>query len=272
MVPEKLKPTLHKLFPRNTEKHLSEKDEAKLAEEAGNLSAQQKQMMFKGSAVDYFRDMDYGITKNPAQVQKILSTWVPGITEKESVERMARGRNNWIVWTFGNDKFWSDLGRSTFGGLDFIKTISSHPNLPAGRSNRWKSLGLVNEPCFKESTTGRADRWGLRLDERIVSADCPADPFEDATAYPGVKIGSRGTTLKYKGKAVPFETGSIYGYATGVVGLRLFPNPEFDQKAADRWDPERYYNDPRYFNDPKLVKPFRVGMSCAFCHVGPNPK
>ncbi len=35
--------------------------------------------------------------------------------------------------------------------------------------------------------------------------------------------------------------------------------------------PERYYTDPDYYNDKNLVKPYRVGMSCGFCHVGPNP-
>ena len=70
---------------------------------------------------------------------------------------------------------------------------------------------------------------------------------------------------------VPLEVGSYYGFATGIVGLRLFPNPAFDQAAADRWDPERYYTDPVYYNDARLVKPYRVGMSCGFCHVGPNP-
>ena len=33
----------------------------------------------------------------------------------------------------------------------------------------------------------------------------------------------------------------------------------------------RYYNDPKYYLSKDLVKPYRVGMSCAFCHVGPNP-
>ena len=42
-------------------------------------------------------------------------------------------------------------------------------------------------------------------------------------------------------------------------------------KAAAAWDPDRYYTDPRYYNNPKLVRPYRVGMSCGFCHVGPNP-
>ena len=54
-------------------------------------------------------------------------------------------------------------------------------------------------------------------------------------------------------------------------GLRLFPNPAFDEAAARKWDPERYYTDPDYYNSKDLVRPYRVGMSCAFCHVGPSP-
>lgn len=267
LIPHAAKPALHNLFPKSAQKNLSEQDEAMEA----NITAEHQALLEKGSSEDYFHDMDYGITNRPAEVKAILSNYVPGITEKEAVDAMARGRNNWNVWTFGNDKFWSNLGRSTFGGLDFIKTISSHDVLPASRSNRWTTLGLVNEPCFRQATGPRADRWGLRLDERIVSSDCPADPFENEKKYPGIKTGSRGTTLKYKGKKIEFPVGSFYGYPTGIVGFRLFPNPEFDQKAADRWDPERYYNDPTYFNDSKLVRPYRVGVSCALCHVGPNP-
>ncbi len=56
-----------------------------------------------------------------------------------------------------------------------------------------------------------------------------------------------------------------------MIGLRLFPNPDFDARAARRWDPVRYYTDPGYYNSKDLVRPYRVGMSCAFCHVGPNP-
>src|SRR5690606_20337845 len=86
--------------------------------------------------------------------------------------------------------------------------------------------------------------------------------FENEEKYPGVKIGARGKTI---------PVGSYYGYATGIVGLRLFPNPDFDETAKKRWDAEKYYSDPDYYNDPKLIKPYRVGMSCGFCHVGPNP-
>ena len=37
--------------------------------------------------------------------------------------------------------------------------------------------------------------------------------------------------------------GSYFGYATGIVGLWLFPNPDFDEEAAKNWYPERYYTD-----------------------------
>ncbi|MGH7783283.1 MAG: hypothetical protein ACREO5_05540, partial [Candidatus Binatia bacterium] len=59
--------------------------------------------------------------------------------------------------------------------------------------------------------------------------------------------------------------------ASGIVGLRLFPNPDFDEQAAKKWDPERYYKDPKYYQDKNLIRPYRVGMSCGFCHVGPSP-
>src|SRR4030095_9787966 len=88
----------------------------------------------------------------------------------------------------------------------------------------------------------------------------------------GVQGGSRGKDLpegKYLPKKMP--VGSSYGYATGIVGLRLFPNPDFDENAARNWDPERFYTDPSYYNRKELVRPYRVGMSCGFCHVGPNP-
>ena len=30
-------------------------------------------------------------------------------------------------------------------------------------------------------------------------------------------------------------------------------------------------NDPKYYNDNKLVRPYRVGVSCGSCHIAPNP-
>jgi hypothetical protein len=188
---------------------------------------------------DYFRDMDGGIPLTAAEI---------------------RGRNTWIVWTGGNDRLWDRMNSVSFGALDFLKTLSSYPKLKASRENRWSYLGLVNEPCFEKATGPDPQRSGLWLDKR--RADCPPDPFENEQKYPGVKLGARG-------KNIP--AGSFYGWGTGIVGLRLFPNPDFDEAAAKKWDPQRYYEDPSYYNANDLVKPYRVGMSCGFCHVGPNP-
>ena len=217
---------------------------------AGRTAASFSPAALDPSGHDYFHDMDGGLTLSPVEVQ---------------------GRNTWIVWTGGNDRFWDVISVRSVGALDFLKTLSSYPGvngskpLAASRKNRWRYLGLINEPCFKQADGPDPDRWGLWLDKRDPT--CPPDPFEDANKYPGVKIGARGTTVQGK----QFPVGSFYGYASGIVGLRLFPNPDFDDAAAKKWDPVKYYSDPSYYNDAKLIKPYRVGMSCAFCHVGPNP-
>ncbi len=224
------------------------------------MCAGRKAESFPAADEDYFRAMDYGLTGNPAAVAAALNPYVPGITPEAATAAAIKGRNNWIVWTGGDDRLWDKLSVHSVGILDFLKTLSNHPSLNYSRDNRWRYLGLVNEPCFEKGTGPHQDRFGLWLDVR--SKDCPPDPFENESKYPGVKIGARGSTV---------PVGSYYGYATGIVGLRLFPNPDFDEAAAKRWDPERYYTDPSYYNDRNLVKPYRVGMSCGFCHVGPNP-
>ncbi len=218
-----------------------------------------------GSDIDYYVDMDYGATKHPEDLAKAMQPYLPGVTPEAALKAAVIGRNNWIVWTAGNDRLWDVLNKRSFGGLDFLKTLSSHPSLTKfSRDNRWRYLGLVNEPCFKKATGPRADRFGLWLDTRDPNCPQEKDPFEDAEKYPGVKIGARG-------RSENFPVGSYYGYATGIVGLRLFPNPDFDEAAERNWDPERFYNDPDYYNNKDLVRPYRVGMSCGFCHVGPNP-
>jgi hypothetical protein len=194
---------------------------------------------------DYFRDMD----------DNLVNGTRPTFTQPE-----IEGRNMWIVWTGGNDRLWDRLTIDSIGSFDLLKTISSHPKMHYGRHNRWYELGLVNEPCFSEATGPDPNRFGLWLDVR--DPKCPPDPFADEKRYPGVAIGARGKTV---------AVGSYYGEPTGVVGLRLFPNPDFDEEARKNWNSERFYNDEAYYSDRNLVRPYRVGMSCGFCHVGPNP-
>jgi len=193
---------------------------------------------FPAADEDYFKDMDRGQKLNADEV---------------------KGRNNWLVWSGGNDRFWDYLANNSAGALDYVKTLSSRQGLLYNRGNRFRELGLVNDPCFEQAT--EADpKYGLWLDKR--RADCAPDPFENETKYPGVKFGARGKNM---------PVGSYYGFASGVVGLRLFPNPEFDEAAQKKWDPKRFYEDPTYYGDKNLVRPYRVGMACGFCHVGPSP-
>ncbi|KWT82819.1 MULTISPECIES: hypothetical protein [unclassified Variovorax] len=200
---------------------------------------------FPHAAEDYFRDMDGGIALTPEEV---------------------KGRNMWLVWSGGNDRFWTQMTDYTFGAFDLLKVVSTHPTLGYSRANRWSYFGLVNEPCFEAATAPDKSRRGLWLDVR--SKDCGPDPFENESKYPGVKIGSRGQPL---GDGTTQPVGSFYGWGTGIAGLRLFPNPAFDAKAAKEWDAEKYYTDPNYYNRKDLVRPYRVGMSCGFCHIGPSP-
>ena len=195
---------------------------------------------FPAADEDYFRGMDGGVALTPEEV---------------------KGRNMWLVWTGGNDRLWDELTNLTFGSFDLLKILSSHPSLKFSRDNRWNYFGLANEPCFTKATGPNPQRYGLWLDVR--SPDCPPDPFENAEKYAGVAVEARG-------KNIP--AGSYYGYPTGVVGLRLFTNPDFDEEAAKQWNPEHFYTDPSYYLSKDLVRPYRVGVACGFCHVGPNPE
>src|SRR5258708_1282511 len=85
---------------------------------------------FLAAEEDYFDDMDNGLT----------------LTREE-----VRGRNTWMVWTGGNDRFWNAISTFSFGSVDFLQTLSSHPSRKVSRDNRWENLGVVNEPCFEKS-------------------------------------------------------------------------------------------------------------------------
>jgi hypothetical protein len=191
------------------------------------------------AADDYFHDMDNGIALTADEI---------------------RGRNMWLMWTGGDDRFWDGMTKSTFGAFDLLKVITTHPGQKSDRDGRWTYYGVINEPCYDKASGPDPKHFGLWIDQR--RSDCPPDPFADATKYPGIAIGARGTTV---------PVGSYYGEGSGILGLRLFPNPDFNETATRAWDPERYYSDPKYYNRADLVRPYRVGMSCGFCHVGPSP-
>ena len=144
-----------------------------------------------------------------------------------------KGRNTWLLWSAGNPVFWDRVARESAGLVDLLKTLDSRL-----RARRFARMGLVNEPGFRMAAA--PDTHGLWLDERVEPA--PAG------------INER-----------------TYGRSSGVIGFRIYPNPDFDGAARAAWDPDRYYRDRSYFEDPRLVRPYRVGVTCALCHVAPHP-
>ena len=143
-----------------------------------------------------------------------------------------KGRNSWLLWTAGNQAFWDQVARTGYGVVDLLKTLDSRR-----RPHRFAEMGLINEPGFKPAAA--PDEFGLWLDQ-------PTGPTMPVDAR-------------------------VYGRSSGIIGFRLFPNPAFDERAKERWNPDRYYNDAAYYTDPGLVRPYRVGVTCGVCHVGPNP-
>lgn len=178
----------------------------------------------------------------------------------EMTEDQIKGRNTWVLWCAGNETFWSWLQQYGYGFADFLKLVDSKE-----RAGRFHKTGLINQPGMGPREAGQSGPWGLHLDE--VKALLPNT---DGNNYEGKPLkvydDGRGNQLKSDG-----VNPDVYGYPSGIVGIRLFPNPDFNDEAKKRWDAKRYYEDPSYYLDPKLVRPLRVGMSCGVCHVGPHP-
>ena len=144
---------------------------------------------FPHAAEDYFHDMDRGIHLSEDEI---------------------KGRNMWIVWTGGNDRFWDVHDADTpIGAFDLLKIVTSHPSQTnySTRAKRWKYLGLVNEPCFRDADRSRPPTASVCGWINAIPV-CAPDPFANEAKYPGVRIGARGATFA-DGTTMP--VGSYYG-------------------------------------------------------------
>lgn len=144
-----------------------------------------------------------------------------------------KGRNTWNLWTGGNEQFWDRMARESFGLMDLLKTIDSRK-----RAERFKEMGLINQPGYRQAT--KPDEYGLWIDEAVEPEPREIDP-------------------------------KVFGRPTGIMGFRLFPNPDFNDEAKKKWDAQRYYNDADYAVSKDLVRPYRIGISCGSCHIAFHP-
>ena len=147
------------------------------------------------------------------------------------------GRVIWNLWSGDNAGFWNWLAKEGFGTGDLLKMIASP------RNQRFQTYGVFNQPGYRQATEADAKAThGLLI-------DVPREP------------GSRYDI----DKRLHIPT---YGISSGIMGLRLFPNPKFDPA---KWNVDKYWNDPNYYKRKDLERPYRVGMACSFCHVGVDP-
>jgi hypothetical protein len=169
---------------------------------------------FPQITADVFKPMDGGINLSPEEIM---------------------GRNAWNLWSGGNEHFWNHAAQDSFGLMDLLKMLD---NRKFSRGERFKVLGLVNEPGFRAAS--KPDEFGLMLDEEVEAEPAGIDQ-------------------------------NVYGKPSGVLGFRLFSNPDFNEEARKKWNGDRFMNDSSYYNDNKLIRPYRVGVACGSCHIAPNP-
>ena len=80
---------------------------------------------FPQVTADIFKPMDGGIDLSPEEIM---------------------GRNTWNLWSGGNEHFWNHAAQDSFGLMDLLKMLD---NRKFPRGERFKVLGLVNEPGFR---------------------------------------------------------------------------------------------------------------------------
>lgn len=169
-------------------------------------------------------------------------------------ERM--GWDTWFHWTAGNQLTWRDLAQRSRGRLDLLRLLD---NDLLDRAQRFSRFGLLNDPGAlppERDAEGRCrkDAYGLCLD-RIAESD------------------------------VSPRTERWMGRPSGILGMRLFDNPDFRPggwNPADPWNPPpgcspgvRPSRDPaaaaRASNQDCYQPPYLVGLACGFCHISFNP-
>lgn len=213
-----------------------------------------------------------------------------------------RGRNTWMMWAGGNEIFWGWLQERGYGLNDFLVLLDSRK-----RDSRFERAGLINQPGMRKNETAILGLYlDAAVDKNAVKLKArPEKPAAGGTTYPtaqsydnydGYYPDKERTALGFtpaddsgyqaivdklpKDGANPY----VYGYPSGVIGLRLWPNADFfgqgegPAKARAYWKERVENNGNAYYDlnskvqaDPKLVRPFNVSLACVFCHVAPHP-
>ncbi|MDN0075065.1 hypothetical protein QU481_09170 [Crenobacter sp. SG2303] len=212
-----------------------------------------------------------------------------------------KGQNTWMLWGEGNEAFWDWVQQNGYGIADFLILLDSRK-----RDTRFADAGLMNQPGMIKRDQplrglgiyidqGDGDKVKMTAPKGDINSE--THKLEELVKAPANHTGKQyreffeiGDEGLYKQTITQLANDGVdprvYGYPSGIVGLRLMLNPDFFGKSKAAEEARRYWqeqvvkdNGARYYSrtedsihaDPKLVRPFRVSMACSFCHVGPHP-
>ena len=221
--------------------------------------------------------------------------YIEGGSISPNAREAIRGQNTWMLWGEGNEAFWGWLQENGYGLADFLILLDSR-----NRESRFHDAGLMNQPGMKTQRDSSKKILGLYLDQADGDNVLLKQPGKDFDAnrklvkrpepppnHP-TQLFKLGDTKLYVDTISKLANDgvdpNVYGYPSGIVGLRLMPNPDFfgdtpeakiarsywQSRVVEQGD-DNYYTESAIHADPNLVRPFRVSMTCGFCHVGPHP-
>ena len=171
-----------------------------------------------------------------------------------------QGRNMWIVWTGGNDRFWDrSPSQPRHARLAEDAVVASDAPYSARQPLELPRPG--QRAVLHQGDRARPEP--LRPVARRPRSEVPAGPVRERRRIPGRRPSARA--------ARPCRSARTTASQRASSACGCFPTRTSTRRRARRGTPSATTTIPSYYFSRDLVKPYRVGMSCGFCHVGPNP-
>ena len=136
---------------------------ARAANPAHPPSAEQVAGKFYPKKIDdYFPGMDPLVVREAAPAFQLLDVKpaiAPPFAPAQLTESEIFGRNSWMIWSGGNDRFWDWLASNGFGFVDLLKLLDSRT-----RDTRFRDAGLINEPRMVQTGAPNPNALGVWID------------------------------------------------------------------------------------------------------------
>ena len=164
--------------------------------------------------------------------------------------------------------------KNSLATFDLLKIVTSHPSQTycdgqhCDRDSRWNWLGAINEPCFEKPTSPGPRRISAS-GSTIASAELRARPVRERNEISGRQ--DRPARAGLQGRNARCRSAPISAKRLASLVCGSFPTRTLTRPPRRKLGPGALLHRFEYYTDPKLVRPYRVGMSCGFCHVGPSP-